>query len=391
METTYFNTPEGTRDRLFSECRDRRSAQSKITGLFKSRGYSEIVTPEIEYYDLFLRSGDPLPQESMMKMIDRSSRILVLRPDCTTPIARVAATKLAGGAFPQRLYYNETIFRSSAAHKGAESEIAQCGIELIGAPGLRGDLEVLAMAVDTLEACGLADFHIELGHLGFFRALAEELAAEEEAEMRGLIEQKNYAALGDLLAPYGDDPTAAAIRRIPLLFGGTEILAEARGLTKNSKALAALNDLERLHTLLKQAGRGHRIRFDLGLITGLDYYTDVVFQGFVRGAGRGVLSGGRYDELLSAFGQSRPATGFAVYVDDLAACLPPTETPELKTLVHFDPQCLSQALDIVDSGPNGEIQLSPCETETESLELAREKGAHTLTVLTADGRREVAL
>ena len=126
------NTPEGTRDRLFAECRDRRQVQSKLTHLFRQRGYAEIITPEVEFYDLFVKSGNPMPQESMLKIIDRSGKICVMRPDCTTPIARVAATKLRDMVFPQRLYYNQTIFRSSGANKGGNSEIAQQGTYTVG-------------------------------------------------------------------------------------------------------------------------------------------------------------------------------------------------------------------------------------------------------------------
>ena len=88
------NTPEGTRDRLFAECRDRRRVQSALTAQFRRRGYAEVSTPEVEFYDLFLQSGNPMPQEAMLKLIDRSGKIMVMRPDCTAPIARVAATKL---------------------------------------------------------------------------------------------------------------------------------------------------------------------------------------------------------------------------------------------------------------------------------------------------------
>lgn len=104
------HTPEGTRDRLFAECRERRQVQRALTALFRRRSYAEIITPEVEFYDLFLQSGNPLPQEAMLKIIDRSGKIMVMRPDCTTPIARVAATKLRTVPLPQRLYYDQTVF-----------------------------------------------------------------------------------------------------------------------------------------------------------------------------------------------------------------------------------------------------------------------------------------
>ena len=152
------NTPEGTRDRLFGECQERRRVQSALTHLFRQRGYSEIITPEEEFYDLFTSTGAAIRQEEMVKIIDRSGKICVLRPDCTTPIARVAATRLKDMVLPCRFYYNGTVYRSSRAHMGQRSEIPQCGIELIGAKGKKADLEVIATACDALRACGLEHF-----------------------------------------------------------------------------------------------------------------------------------------------------------------------------------------------------------------------------------------
>ena len=149
------NTPEGTRDRLFSECLERRQVQDALVELFRRRGCTEVITPEVEYYDLFVQSGNPIPQEAMLKIIDRSGRIMVMRPDCTAPIARVAATKLKHLPLPQRLYYQQTVFRDHLAHGGGSREIAQCGVEMIGAVGEKADLEMVAMAVDALRCCGL--------------------------------------------------------------------------------------------------------------------------------------------------------------------------------------------------------------------------------------------
>ena len=94
---------EPDEDRLFTQCRQLRWTQQQLTHLFQEKGYSEISTPEVEFYDLFLQSGNPIPQEAMLKIVDRSGKLMVMRPDCTTPIARVAATKLKTIPFPQRL------------------------------------------------------------------------------------------------------------------------------------------------------------------------------------------------------------------------------------------------------------------------------------------------
>ncbi len=187
-------TPEGTRDRLFSECRERRQVQSQLTHLFSRRGYAEIITPEVEFYDSFVTGGCAIPQESMLKVIDRSGKICVMRPECTIPIARVAATKLKDIPLPQRFYYNQNVYRSSDANHGVDGEAAQCGVELIGARGVRADLEMICMAVDSLRSCGLKNFHIEIGHAGIYRALASEMKIDDETaeQIRALIEGKNF-------------------------------------------------------------------------------------------------------------------------------------------------------------------------------------------------------
>lgn len=307
-------TPEGTRDRLFAQCRALRGAQRKLTGLFQDRGYEEISTPEVEYYDLFLQSGNPIPQETMLKIVDRSGKLMVMRPDCTTPIARVVSTKLRGMPLPQRLYYNETVFRSPTAHRGGSSEIPQCGIELLGECGVAADVEAVSLAVEALRAVCPQGFTVELGHAGLFRALAGGLALSDTQteELRGLIEGKYFAALDDFLAPFRGRPGWEALSRLPRLFGGEEVLDEAETLTGPREEVRYLRELG---AALKAVGCGDYIRFDLGQVHQIDYYTGVVFRGYARGAGAPVLSGGRYDNLLGAFGRPAGAVGFAVYVD----------------------------------------------------------------------------
>ena len=381
----HINTPEGTRDRLFSECLERRQVQSALVGLFRRRGYTEVITPEVEFYDLFVQSGNPIPQEAMLKIIDRSGRIMVMRPDCTAPIARVAATKLKHLALPQRLYYDQTVFRDRTAHAGGSREIAQCGVEMIGAIGGKADLEMVAMAVDALRACGLKQFHIELGHAGFYRTLAGrmKMPQEEQERLRGAIEGKNFALLNDLLEPYRGQDACAALRRLPYLFGGAEVLVEAEAL---AGPYDSLDYLRRLYGELSAAGYEECVRFDLGLVHQLDYYTGVVFRGYAEGAGAPVLSGGRYDGLMGQFGRKAEAIGFAVDVDAVGACLT-VEAPKLETVIHYEPGLLARALAVVDGRPSGSCELSPCRTLDSTMNLAREKGAARVLVIDSEGER----
>lgn len=384
------NTPEGTRDRLFGECRERRQVQAALTHLFRQRGYSEIITPEEEYYDLFTRTGAAMPQEEMVKLIDRSGKICVLRPDCTTPITRVAATRLKDMVLPCRFYYNQNVYRSGQEHRGQRREIPQCGIELIGAKGKKADLEVIATAVDALRACGLEHFHIELGHADIFPSFARQLSMSQEAleTMRSLIEGKNYAALSDFLKDYGDQPGVRAVQRLAYLFGDVEVLDEAEALAGEMPAIGHLRDI---YSQLEQSGYGKYIRFDLGLVHHIDYYTGPIFRGYVEGAGEAVLSGGRYDQLCASFGRPAQATGFAVNVDAVAQCLPQPEMPRVSAVIHYPNHLIGKALALVDSKPQGSCELSPCGKLESTFQLAREKGIPTVIILTEDGLEEVAV
>ena len=382
------NTPEGTRDRLFAECQERRQVQDRLTRLFRQRGFLEVSTPETEYYDLFALSGSAIGQERMIKVWDGEGKFCVMRPDSTTPIARVAATKLKAVALPQRLYYDQTVYRANPAHNGGSREIPQCGVELIGAKGKKADLEIIVTAIDALRSCGAPKFHVELGHAGYFRELAGRLELEEEKveEMRALIEGKNFAALTDFLAPYAGNPASAALARLSRLFGGAEVLGQAEKLAGKTPAVDYLSDL---YDELSAAGYGQYIRFDLGMVHQIDYYTGVVFRGYVEGAGDAVLSGGRYDNLVGVFGREAQATGFAVDVDAVARTLPEISPPVLRTVVHYEPGYLAQALEAVDTRPAGTSELSPCRTLESSLNLARDKGAETVLVFDKDGERTV--
>ena len=125
-------TPEGTKDMLFGECIIRRNIEQTLLRIFKSRGYSEMITPGLEFFDVFNLNSPYFPQENLYKLTDSKGRLLVMRPDSTMPIARVAATRLRDAMLPLKLCYNQTVYRTEPALKGRRDEIVQTGIEIIG-------------------------------------------------------------------------------------------------------------------------------------------------------------------------------------------------------------------------------------------------------------------
>lgn len=316
----YYNkvTPEGTKDYIFDEC----SRKSHVTGIlkniFKERGYRRVMTPTIEFYDVFGASADYLPQENMYKLMDNKGRLMVLCPDGTIPIARLTATRLLHMDMPLRLYYSHNVYRMANGLRGHSSEIYQCGVELIGSGVIRSDLEILEMAAVSLETIsGGEGYRLELCHIGYFRALMDSLGADEETqeEIRHSIEQKNFASLNDLLEQFPDNKAAAALKYLPRLFGGEEVFEKAYALFDDASARQSLDYLRSIYSSLQQLGLGDKVIIDLGLVNQAEYYTGIIFRGYFNEVGEPVLSGGRYDNLLSDFGTAQPAIGFAVNVD----------------------------------------------------------------------------
>ena len=388
MNRYVIRTPEGTRDTLFEECAAIRRLQNRLMQDLRRRGYQEAMSPSLEYYDVFERAGGALEQESMFKLTDRNGRLVVLRPDLTTPMARIAASKVPEQLFPLRLSYCQKVFRAVALNSGKPAEVLQVGAELMGAQGLMADLDALSTALEAIHHCRPRLFRLEIGHAGIFKRLIRSLELEEEKaeEIRRLIESKSFAALDDAIEPYASHPAYRALKAMPLLFGGAEVLEEARALTDDEEVLAAVGYLEKLLEVLKQAGLADQVMLDLGLVHEIDYYTGIMFNGYAEGVGSAVLSGGRYDGLCARFGKDLPAVGFAIDVEALSQAMPQAPLPKVTQLVFADCACFQQALDYLQDNPGA--LLAPCDTLEQARAMARTRGVKTLLSFTLDGQQQ---
>lgn len=306
MKKNSLITPEGTRDLLFDECTARRKIETDLMNLFKSRGYSEVITPLLEFYDVF---GNYFEQEQMYKLTDAKGRLMVLRPDSTLPIIRLAETRLKDRPRPLKLCYNQTIYRANPKEAGVDDEIAQCGIEIIGGRG--NNSAVLKLAVEAFEKIGgdAADlknplqYRFEIGDCRLFDRLIREhkIDSAKAEEIRQLVEIKNYSELSAMKIP-------VVFTELPKLFGGFEVFAKAEKLFKSDFLKEKLNLLKSAYTELREFVKEDKITVDLGLTNELGYYKGILFNGYAEGIGEPVLSGGRYKI------NNTLATGFAVDV-----------------------------------------------------------------------------
>ena len=383
-------TPEGTRDLLFNDCIARREVEMKLAALFKSFGYSEVVTPGIEFYDLFSGSSRHFRQERMYKLTDSKGRLIAIRPDSTIPIARLASTRLAEAVLPLRLFYNQAVYENNALLKGRSDEIFQSGIELIGGEDTeRADYEVMCLALEALRGFDADNFRFEIGDIGYFKELVSKLEADEATreEIRLLISAKNYPALNDILDEVGPAPVAAALKALPRLFGGAEVFDKAAALFTDDRINAILLHLREVYSKLSELGYGGKISVDLGIVSHVDYYTGIVFKGYLSGVGQSVLKGGRYDGLLGEFGRPCPAVGFGVNCDDAANYLrknnlaPTISAPDCIIFAESGSpaDAVAFAKSLVADGKTAEIGLHSSLEATKAY--AEKRGIHTVYVI----------
>lgn len=381
-------TPEGTKDFLFAECAAMDDVCGRIEQVFTARGFKRVITPGIEFYDVFSLPCSGIAQEDMFKTTDNKGRLMVVRPDSTLPIARMVSTRLQNNLMPVRLYYKQAVYRNHPTLTGRRNEMMQMGVELLGVQGIRPDLEIITTAVQTMKAVA-TDFRIELGHAEVFDALSAELAIDDsfKEKIRLSIEGKNYSALNNLLDKLAPCRAVSAIKSLPSLFGGEEVFEKAQTICAGTKAADALDYLHRIYQSLLTLGLGDKLIIDLGLVQRNDYYTGMVFTGYINGIGDAVLSGGRYDALLSEFDMPMGAAGFAIDTDAVTlktladANVSYADNPDV--LVFAADGCEMQAIAKVEQlcGEGKKAQFSVLPTLEETQAFAAQRGIQEVIVI----------
>jgi ATP phosphoribosyltransferase regulatory subunit len=317
-------TPEGMQDILFERCHMKRNLENQLWQLFLNSGYREIETPSVEFYDVFSGDQSLIPQEGMFKFTDQQGRLLVLRPDMTIPIARIAATKLKENLWPVKCCYIGNTFSYNELGGGKQKEYTQAGVEILGIKSPEADAELIALAVKALQLAGIEEFQIDIGQVDFFRGLMEQsgLTPLEAEEIRELIDTKDFVGVEQLVNRHTiPSDLKELILNLPRYFGSRELIEELEEKNVSGKALQALEYLRKVLEILGDWGLDQYVSLDLGMVQSMNYYTGIVFRGFTYGVGFPVLSGGRYDNLLQRFGRDCPATGFSLGVNMILMAL----------------------------------------------------------------------
>jgi ATP phosphoribosyltransferase regulatory subunit len=326
------NLPSGMRYYLGAEARLRRSVEDVAMSVFAGWGYEEVLTPSVDYYALFEQGMGSSEAQTSFRFTDTDGRMLSLRPDVTSSVARVAATLLAERERPLRLCYAAPVFRQQQqSHAEWRRENTQLGCELIGVGGSAADLEVLVLAAEILNRIGLADkFCITLNDVEIFNGLIADLNLETDQRetLRRLLDTRDASQLQRFVVEQSFPASVQqSLLRFTELTGKRAVLDEAQSLTTNASSLAGLDRLRNLWSVIESLKLENLFEIDLADVSSLDYYTGLSFKVFVRGVGYRVGRGGRYDQLISNFGRSEPAVGFVLNLDSLIEVLG-REVPE---------------------------------------------------------------
>jgi ATP phosphoribosyltransferase regulatory subunit len=322
--------PAGTRDWLPREAARIRGATAGVLAEAARWGYREVATPTLEYLDVLVRGEGTGAADRLFKLIDRSGELLALRPEMTTSVARLVATRLrdaasAATSLPLRVAYAGQVFRGGPAAGPARlREFPQVGCELIGPRTVDADAEIVALAVAAFRAAGVAGFSLSLGHVGFLQSVLAglDLSDDDGAAVRALLYQKDFVGLRALLERRQvPADRIEALMALPAL-RGPDALAAARRLVHTPEGREVVADLERLNEALAAHGVAAAVTIDLSIIRDFDYYTGIVFEGHTAALGAPLGGGGRYDRLLEQFGVELPATGFALRLDRILAAEP---------------------------------------------------------------------
>ncbi len=325
--------PAGIEEFLPPEAERLEVLRRRLLEMFRTWGYELVVPPLIEYLEsLLVGVGHDLEIDTFKLIDQETGRLMGVRADMTPQVARIDAHRLRRDV-PTRLCYLDAVLHTRQSGFAHSRNPLQLGAEIYGHAGIASDIEILRLLVKALRVAGLERFHIDLGHIGIFRALCRQagLAAEDRQVLFEILQRK---ARPDLEAFIDErsiaSDVATMIDALIDLNGGAGILDEARRILAGADASVheAIDTLERMAVAVdcQQAAIG--LHYDLAELRGYHYQSGIVFAAFAPGHSHEIARGGRYDEIGRLFGRPRPATGFSADLKTLLSLSPLAPPPQ---------------------------------------------------------------
>lgn len=343
QDTPEATLPKGVKDFLPVKAAKIEYLESTLRSVYSRWGCRPLLLPAVEFLDMLEKGmGSSLVGKAFRFDDRQSGKLLAIRPDITPQVARVVATRMKDLPLPLKFCYSGRVLRHEEQQTGKDREIYQSGVELFGLASAEADAEMIAMAIEGLQAVGAHEFTVDIGHAEFFRGALEQLPAENglPEQVAEAIVRKDMTGLKALLEEVELDASVRyEVMALPKLYGGREVLAQARDKVTNARSQKALDNLEQVLDILDVYGVEQHVSIDLGEVRALNYHSGVIFQGYLAGLGRSVLQGGRYDHLTEGYGYPAPATGFTFDLLNLLFAL----EQELDTVVQVETDVLVYA------------------------------------------------
>lgn len=296
-------------------CRD-------IIDLYTTWGYQLVIPPIIEYLDSLLTGTGKDLELQMFKLTDQlNGRLMGIRADITPQVARIDAYNMRQES-PTRLCYLGPVLRTLPEHTGSNRCPLQVGGELYGHKGIESDIEIFCLMVETIKMVGLKNIHIDFGHASIYKTLVELLKIEGQVEeqlfsvlQRKSLLELNNMMVGNLLSEEAGEIFTTLIKSN----GSASELQQNSAPFKNlpQEIQHYIDELQRIVVLASQRMSDVQCSFDLCELHGYRYHTGITFTAYVPNHGSGIAFGGRYDGIGSAFGRSRPATGFSTDINTI--------------------------------------------------------------------------
>jgi len=322
----YWLLPEGIEEILPPRAEQLDQLCRGIIDLYATWGYQLVIPPMIEYMDSLLTGTGKDLDLQIFKLTDQlSGRLMGVRADTTPQVARIDAHNLKREV-PTRLCYLGTVLHTRPENTGGNRSPLQVGAELYGHKGIESDIEVLCLMIETLKKAGIEKIHVDLGHVGVYNNLVqlakldEGLKEDKELELFDVLQRKAMPELNDMISEGSLSAEAGKMFKALITANGAiDDFKEARASFENinSEIKYCLDELQNIFELISKRMPEVTLNFDLSELRGYHYHTGIVFTAYVPGCGQGIAFGGRYDDIGSAFGRARPATGFSTDIKTL--------------------------------------------------------------------------
>jgi len=286
--------------------------EMSLRWLYEDHGFKKFKMNRFEEYDLYRENKSFLTGSDIITFNDLNGKLMALKPDVTLSIVK----NVKEDTEALKLYYSENVYR---AEKGAYEfkEIVQAGVEHIGKLDLYSMCEILMLAAVSLEKIS-ENYILDISHIGILAEILEDLSLKETDYDMAVkyIGEKNVHDLKKIFDSAGvDERIYETVAEITKLYGPIETVLSKLENILSGRTSKAFEELKEIYNVLYASDMTERINLDFSLINDMNYYNGIIFQGFISGIPKSVLSGGRYDKLLEKLGKNKEAAGFAVYLN----------------------------------------------------------------------------